>query len=107
MIGKNSRDSLRSVELQMSQPQRVWQHSDGTRTSLKPWPFREVIAQSPSLQRNEPPFAEARVDHLDPAIDACFHILGQDRSPLSLVLLLDMHLLPGLVMFLDPDSGRD
>ena len=107
MIGKKSRDSLRSVELHMSQPQRVWQHADGTRTSLNTWPFREVVAQSRYLQRNSPPLAEGRVDHLDPAIEACFHILGKDRSPLSLVLVLDMHLLPGLVMFHDPHSGQD
>ena len=107
MIGKKSRDSLRSVELQMSQPRRLWQHADGTRTSPNTFPFREVIAQSRYLQRNSPPLAEGRVDHIDPAIEACFHILGKDRFPLSLVLVLDMHLLPGLVMLHDPHSGRD
>lgn len=107
MIGEESRDSLRSLELQMPQPQRVCQYADGTRTSLTAWPFREVVAQSACLQRNSPPFAEGRVDHLDPAIEACFRILGKNRSPLSLVLVLDMHLLPGLVMFHDPHSGED
>ena len=105
MIGKTNRDSLRSVELQISQPQQVWQHADGTCTSLNTWPSREVIAQSPYLQRNSPPLSEGIVDYLDPAIEACFHILGKDRSPLSLVLVLDMHLLPGLVVFHDPHSG--
>jgi len=106
-IGEESRDSLRSLELQMPQPQRVWQYPDGTRTSLTSWPFREVIAQSAYLQSNSPPCAEGKVDHLDPAIEACFRILGKNRSSLSLVLLLDMDLLPGLTMFHDPHSGED
>ena len=107
MIGEESRDSLRSLELQIPQPQRVWQYADGTYTSLTDWPFREVIAQSAYLQRNSPPFAEGRVDHLDPAIEACFRILGRNRLPLSLVLELDMHFLPGLTMFHDPHSYGD
>ena len=107
MIGEESRDSLRRLELQMPQPQRVWQYADGTRTSLNSWPFREVIAQSAYLQRNSPPFAEGRVDHLDPAIEACFRILGKNRSSLSMVLVLDMHLLPGLAMSHDPYSWKD
>ena len=106
MIGEKSRDSLRSLELQMPQPQRVWQYADGTRTSLTSWPFREVMAQSAYLQRNSS-FAEGRVDHLDPAIEACFRILGKNRSSLSLVLVLDMHLLPGLTMLYDPHSSED
>ena len=107
MIGEECRDSLRSLELQMSQPQRVWQYADGTRTSLFSWPFPEVIAQSAYLQSNSPLFAEGKVDHLDPAIEACFRILGKNRSSLSLVLELDMHLLPGLTMLYDPHSGGD
>ena len=107
MIGEESRDSLRSLELQMSQPQRVWQHADGTRTSLCTWPFPEVIAQSAYLQRDTPPFAEGTVDDLDPAIEACFRIIGKNGSPLSLVLLLDMHLLPGLEMLHDLHCGTE
>ena len=107
MIGEERRDSLRSLELQMPQPQQVWQFADGTRTSLTSWPFREVIAQSAYLERNSPPFAEGRVDHLDPAIEACFRILGKNRSLLSLVLVLDLYLLPGLELYHDPHSGEN
>lgn len=91
----------------MPQPERVEQYADGTRTSLMSWPFAEVVAQSAYFQQDSPPFPEGRVDHLDPAIEACFRILGKDRAPLSLVLVLDMYLLPGVVVFYDPHSGRD
>ena len=36
------------------------------------------------------------MDHLDPAIEACFRILGFNRSKLTLNLVLESHLIPGV-----------
>ena len=41
------------------------------------------------------------MDHLGPAIEACFCILGFDRSELSLNLVLESHLLPGVQVLSD------
>ena len=107
MIGEDNRSHLQSLDLHLPKPTQVWQHADGTRTSLTSWQFRQVIPQSEYLQRYSAPVAEGMVDHVDPAMEACFRILGKTGSALSLVLRLDPHLLPGAQMMFDeqhPDS---
>lgn len=108
MIGEENRRSLRNLEIPMSKPKQCWQHSDGTRTSrtsLDNWRFRKVIPQSTYLQSYSTPVVEGPVDHLDPAIEACFRILGNDRPALRLTLILDEHFLPGVEMKSDPLQG--
>lgn len=106
MIGQSNRDSLRYLEVRVPQPERLWQHADGTRTTIMSWPFREVVPRSRFLPPDSPPFAE-QVDHVDPAIEACFRVIGKRTSPLSLVLDLDNFLLPGVTLYDDPHSGGD
>ena len=98
MIGDENRGNLRGLEMQIPQPRHVWQHPDGTRTSMHDWRFCEVIVQGAYAQSSSPPVVGnvKRVDHLDPAIEACFRILGESRPPISLVLVLDRHYLPGV-----------
>ena len=101
MIGQENRRNLQSLEMQMPKPQQVLQHPDGTRTSLDDWPFCKVIPFNTHLRRFSTPSVEGWVDHLDPAIEACFRILGKDRAALTLMLRLDRHHLPGVHVVTD------
>ena len=109
-IGPVNRQILRSLEIQMRQPKHIWQYPDGTCTSMTAWPFREVIAQSRYAQNCTPlTVGEGgnTVEHLDPAIEACFRILGKNRPPLQLVLLLDIEQLPGVELSYDEQHPDD
>ena len=101
MIGPANRRNLQSLEMQMTKPEKVLQHPDGTRTTLDKWPFGEVIPFSTQLQSYSNPSPEGLVDHLDPAIEACFRILGKNRPALTLILRLDRHDLPGVNVMTD------
>ena len=101
MIGPENRRNLRSLEMQMSKPKQVLQHPDGTRTSLDYWPFCEVVPFNTQLRSYSTPSVEGLVDHLDPAIEACFRILGKNRPALTLMLRLDRHHLPGMHLLTD------
>ena len=101
MVGQENRRNIKSLEMQMSKPPQVLQHPDGTRTSLDPWPFCEVIPFNTQLRSYATPSAEGLVDHLDPGIEACFRILGRNRPALTLVLRLDRHHLPGVRVMTD------
>ena len=103
MIGEENRRRLRSLEMQIPQPMHVWQHADGTRTSMHGWRFSEVIAQGAFAQSSSLSIVGQikMVDHLDPAIEACFRILGKNRPSLSFVLVLDRHYLPGVRVMYD------
>ena len=109
MIGEENRNKLRRLEMSIFQPQHVYQYPDGTRTTMDGWRFREAIPQS-SFARSFPATAvdqePRRVEHLDPAIEACFRILGTRRLPLTLVLILGMHILPGVPPPHDPYAGE-
>ena len=98
MIGGENRVTLRSLEVAMPKPKQLWQHKDGTCTSLEEdWRLNEVVARPVDVKS-----VEGRlVDHLGPAIEACFCILGFDRSELSLNLVLESHLLPGVQVLSD------
>lgn len=109
MIGEENRYSLRSIKMQMCKPKQVWQHLDGTRTSLDSWLFREVIPPIEYMHRHSTPIVKGLVDNLDPAIEACFRILGKNRPALTLMLILDRHYLPGVEVLFDeqhPDRYR-
>ena len=104
MIGDENRNHLRRVELSVSQPRHVCQYPDGTRMTMGDWRLREVIPRGPIAQCLSPTFldrASDRVEHLDPAIEACFRILGHRRLPLTLTLTLNRHYLPGVQMMYD------
>ena len=102
MIGPENRRNLRNLEMQMPKPKQVLQHPDGTRTSLDDWPFSEVIPFNRRLLYHSTPNEDGCVDHLDPAIEACFRIFGKSRPALTLTLRLDRHLLPGLFDYKHP-----
>ena len=102
MIGYKNRDYLRYLEIQMHQPQQVWQHPDGTRTTtVYDWRHRKVVPSSGHLSMEPERFVEGIVDHVDPAIRACFRILGKKRRTLTMTLNLDKHYLPGAQLYQD------
>ena len=101
MIGQENRRNLQTLEMQMAKPQQVLQHPDGTRTSSDCWPFCKVIPFNTHLRSYSTPDAKGWVDHLDPAIEACFRILGKNRPALTLMLKLDRHHLPGVHVMTD------
>ncbi len=113
MIGEDNRGNLRSIEMHMPKPDQVWQHADGTCTSRDDWRFREVKPQSTHwlLERGKSTsYVEGYVDHFDPAIEACFRVLGKIRSGrLTLTMMLDRDRIPGVELYFDeqhPDSCR-
>lgn len=103
MIGQENRHNLQNPEMAMPKPQQVWQHADGTCTSSEQsWRLREVVPQSMRLRSSSALIEEGFVDYLDPAVEACFRILGRSKSTLTLRLVLGKHLLPGVeLMFND------
>lgn len=107
MIREESRNSLRSLEVEVCHPGRVWQHTDGTRAYPGRWSHEEVIPRSAFSQRCSLHFEEGLVEHLDPAIEACFRVIGNRRSSLSLILQLDEGLFPGLAEWRDEQHGDD
>lgn len=113
-IGKENRDALRSLEVGMPKPEQIKQQPDGTLTTLHDWRFNEVISASAlwldylATSAKESFVAKERfVDRFDPAIEACFRILGKDRPPLVLNLLTDLHFLPGVQVLYDEQHKDD
>ncbi|KAI9722634.1 MAG: hypothetical protein M1812_001565 [Candelaria pacifica] len=106
-IGKANRDALRSLEVCMPKPERIRQHSDGTLTTLHDWQFIEVISASALWHNYLTPHVERFVDRFDPAIEACFRLLGKDRPQLTLSLLLDINFLPGVQVMNDEQHMDD
>ena len=95
-IGQENRRNLQSLEMQMPKPIRVLEHSDGTRSSLDDWPLRKAIPCNTHLGSHSTTNIGGWVDHLDPAIEACFRMLGKNRPALTLMLRLDRNHLPGV-----------
>ena len=106
MIGEKNRGHLRDLVLRMPKPEQVWQHLDGTYTSLGmfdntyaslgSWYSRRVCPSDEVPIGQLSPAVEGTVDRLDPAIKACFRILGRSGPPLTLTLMMDRGLLPGV-----------
>lgn len=98
-IGEENRHNLRSLEIAMHKPKQLWQHLDGTCTDHTPWwRLCEVVPRPMRSQNSSALFKEGFVDYLDPAIEACFRILGRRKSTLTLRLILWKDYLPE-VMF--------
>jgi len=107
IIGEENRYSLRSLEMAMPKPKQVWQHADGTCTSrIEWWRLCEVIPRPMRFQSSSTLFEEGFVDHLDPAVEACFRILGRSKSTLTLRLILEKHLLPGVEFIFDQQHPK-
>lgn len=51
-------------------------------------------------------FEEGFVDYLDPAVEACFGILGRSKSTLTLRLILEKYLLPGVELLFDEQHPK-
>lgn len=106
MIGEENRRSLRSLQLGIPMPKRLWQYPDGTRTTQDPWSVRKVVARPAYLQNSSSLFKEGFVEDVDPAIEPCFRLLGSNRPSLTFRLNLRIHYLPGLDVSGDPyDEG--
>lgn len=101
MIGQENRHNLRNLEMATPKPEQVWQHADGTCTSREQWRLCEVVPRPMRLQNLSALFEEGFVDYLDPAVEACFRILGRSKSTLTLRLVLEKHLLPGVELIFD------
>ena len=79
----------------MPNPKQVWQHSNGVLTTTRNWLVAEVLSvprQSDSFRV----FKEGFVDHIDPAIEACFRLLGQVPAARTIILTLDHNMILGL-----------
>ena len=107
MIGEENKSNLRILEMEMHEPKQVRQHPDGTLTDTNYWRFRRVLALSPRLQTTPIPYLNGQIEYLDPAIEACFRILGKDRPALTLMLILTPHYLPGVRVMLDEQNPED
>ncbi len=107
MIGETNRHSLRSLELDIPMPKRLWQYSDGTCTTLDRWCIRKVVVRPEHLQNSSSLFKEGLVDDFDLATGACLRILGSNRPSLTLRLNLERHYLPGLEVLRDKEVPGD
>ena len=96
MIGQENRRNLKSLEMQMPRPLLVLEHSDGTRSFLADWPLSKAVPCNTHLGSYSTFSMGGWVNHLDPAIEACFCILGKNRPALTLMLRLDRDHLPGV-----------
>ena len=101
MIGEENKRNFRNLEMEILTPKPLWQHPDGTLTTLHSWRFREVTPFDPRFQSNSTPIVPGLVDRLDLAIEACFRIFGKDRSSLTLILILNKYYLPGVQVMFD------
>lgn len=96
MIGDSNRLMLRSLKVGVDWPKTLWQYSDGTCTTLGKWCLRKVVEQPRYLQGSLNECKEGFVDCLDPAIEPCFRLLGNNRSRLTLRLKLRLNYIPGM-----------
>ncbi|KAL9117177.1 MAG: hypothetical protein Q9187_006289 [Circinaria calcarea] len=96
MIGEKNRGHLRDLVLHIDRPEQVRQHLDGTYTSLEPWYSSRVCPSDEVPLGQLSPAVEGIVERLDPAIKACFRILGRSGPPLTLTLTIDRGYLPGV-----------
>lgn len=101
IIGETNRRSLRSLQLDIPMPNRLWQYSDGTCTTIDRWCVRQLIARPAYLRDTSSSFMEGMVDNLDPAIEPCLRLLGSNRPSLTFRLNLERHYLPGLEVLRD------
>ncbi|KAL8823137.1 MAG: hypothetical protein Q9191_006139 [Dirinaria sp. TL-2023a] len=97
MLYVENKDRLHSLEIDVSIPKRLWRSADGICTTLEDrWSLRKVVARPTYLQDSPNLLGEGFVEHLDPAIEACFRSLKGRKSPLTLTLNLQRFYLPGL-----------
>ena len=109
MIGEDNSGQLRNLHIEMLQPRRIWQHIDGTCTTLGNWLFRKVLPYHQHPHKVSGKLVEGKVDDVDPAIEACFRILGKDGPALTLALILAPEYVPGVQLWTDQqdsDLGR-
>ena len=98
MIGPANRFHLQSLQIRFPKPQQVYQHADRTLTSMKNFQVMPRSAYCAQLNSMEPA-EEGLMDYVDPAIEACFRILGTKSNrgaSLTLTIMLDQYYLPGL-----------
>ena len=91
MIGNTNRSYLQKLSLELDKPSILKRDNHGTRTLGRSWhyPYQKVISCGHREEQYDTFF-------IDPAIEACFRILGSKGPPLDLELLLAPPFLPGV-----------
>jgi hypothetical protein len=106
-IGSQKRGLLQYLEVGVVEPEMVWQYSDGSRSTLEAWKYRETYFYDPEIHGRPNPlkggqleqFEEDKVHHVDPAIRPIFRILGSLGEQLTISLILREGYLPGVKMW--------
>ena len=102
IIGPANRAALRRLTTPMMIPSSLWQGGDGVRVTSPDWSTARVLA-CPSkvlprdIEQNSGRWFGRCDEELDPAIEACFRLLGRRRTPLELVLVQEPGYLPGML----------
>ena len=102
MIGDVNRSHLRSLIVNVCAPETTWLHNKGITTEIfsSDWRFREVLTFNKALVNRDPSSNAAsddvEVEHIRPAIEACFYMIGHTGSHVNMELMLDEDYLPDL-----------
>ena len=108
MIGAINRSNLRSLSIQVSRPQQLWQFSDGVAVSCADWPHSKIVALNPEVETtSDGSVKEGPVeDTSDPAIPALFRLLAGEGQALTVRLHLPKFDIPGVCLCFDEHSGE-
>lgn len=93
-IDETSRGLLRNIEVEMQTPEQLETDEHGVRiiTRCVNYPYQRVV----SCGHRDVEDYEQGAHFLDPAIEACFRILGKREAPLEMKLFLQWSYLPGV-----------
>jgi len=102
LIGPKNRASLRDISVELDKPPCLPIDCQGVRTLgyVYDFRFRKVVSCGQKKEEHE-------VYFVDPAIEACFRILGMAGAQVQLRLLLAPSFLPGVNVWEDDPNGYD
>jgi hypothetical protein len=98
-IGDVNTGYLRNITAEISNP--VYMQVDRHGISLFPYRYYNSFKQVHSCGHSNKSNSHRAIHYLDPAIEAYFRILGENKSSLLLRLKLRRFILPGLEVFFD------
>lgn len=93
-IGRTNRSYLRSISLKLVKPQKLQTNELGIRTLGHRSNFRRQIVVSCLSSSKDP------LEFADPAIEACFRMLGMHNQQVELKIFLAKPFLPGINVWL-------
>jgi len=106
MIGSRNRSLLRKISVELDKPERLRTDDHGARLICRQhrFPFQRVVSCGHKKDEDD----RNRGAYLaDPAIEACFRILGTAGSTLEMELQLKPPFLPGVNVWVDDPSSSD